>query len=73
MFPIKYLLEDEYNSSARAHRIRAQTFIIVAQKDQVIPLENSMSLVQSLNLNKSSFNIIKKAGHNDISEFEEFL
>ncbi|WDI31517.1 alpha/beta hydrolase [Hyphococcus flavus] len=44
--PVSLLLHDKYNSAARAHKIDAETLIVMAENDGVIPLHFTEALIR---------------------------
>jgi len=72
MFPISFLLKDKFNSAGRVNEITAPTLIVLAEHDNVIPLKNSMRLINTFPVSQISVKTIKNTGHNSISEREKF-
>ncbi len=67
IYPISLLLHDKYDSKSRVKDIKAETFIILAQKDSVIPKESTQKLISAFNPKQLQVCIIKNRGHVDIS------
>jgi pimeloyl-ACP methyl ester carboxylesterase len=70
--PIKYLITERFDSISRAPLILAKTLVIIAENDEVIPYQNSVKLIHAIDVTKLSSKVIAKAGHNDVSEFDDF-
>lgn len=68
IYPIRLLIKDRYDSASRANKIDADTLIVVASNDQVVPVANTQNLIESFNPEKLKVVIIQNRGHNDISE-----
>ena len=79
VFPVSWLLQDRYDSKSRVASIHARTMVIIAEHDQVIPHNNSRSLIDSFA--PSQLQVLSiDAGHNDLdydssyfSGIEQFL
>ena len=72
MFPISFLLKDKFDSAGRVNEISAATLIVLAEHDKVIPLKNSMRLIDTFPASQISVITIRSSGHNSISEREKF-
>lgn len=72
IFPITLLLKDKFNSVARVDKIKAETLIVIAEHDEVIPLKNSMRLFNAFPASLITMETIKNTGHNSISRSKEF-
>jgi len=67
LYPVSLLLKDRYDSLSRIKNITAKTFIVMAQNDQVIPLERTQKLIDAFSKEQLEIEIIKNRGHMDIS------
>ena len=67
IYPISLLLDDKYDSLSRVKNIKAETFIVLAQNDNVIPKESAQQLIDAFNPKQLKVTIIKDRGHIDIS------
>lgn len=71
LYPVKFLLHDQYDSSIRAKDISAKTFIVIAQNDKVIPRERTEKLIEAFHKRgieeALQIDVIKNRGHGDIS------
>ncbi|MEA1953872.1 MAG: alpha/beta hydrolase [Campylobacterota bacterium] len=67
IYPIPLLLEDKYDSAGRVNKIKAETFIVIAQNDRVIPMESTQKLINAFDPKQLKVTVIKNRGHIDIS------
>jgi len=72
LYPVHFLLHDKYDSSSRAGQIRADTFIVIAEHDEIISFERVEKLIEAFNPEQLSVEMIKGRGHNDISSDERY-
>ncbi|MBA1419674.1 MAG: alpha/beta hydrolase [Epsilonproteobacteria bacterium] len=72
IYPVSFLLNDKYDSLARVKDIKAQTLIVIAEKDKVIPLENTQRLIDAFDKKRLEVIIIKNRGHIDISSDKRY-
>jgi len=72
IYPVSFLLNDKYDSLARVKDIKAQTLIVIAEKDKVIPLENTQRLIDAFDKKCLEVIIIKNRGHIDISSDKRY-
>lgn len=73
IFPVSLLLKDRYDSVSRAGRIRAPTLILIAERDEFIPLRSSEALAAAIDPQLVSVRVIEGATHNTISNFPEYV
>jgi pimeloyl-ACP methyl ester carboxylesterase len=71
--PIKWLLRDKYESWQFAPRIGVPTTIIAAERDRVIPMDSTLRLLSHFRPGIATISVIRNAGHNDISEYPEYV
>lgn len=67
VYPVSFLLQDQYDSRSRIKKIKAKTFIVIAQNDRVITSERTQQLIDAFDPAQLKVMIIKNRGHNDIS------
>ena len=67
VFPIGLLLQDKYDSLSRVKNIKAETLVLLAEHDVVIPFENSQKLIAQFPVSQIQVETIKGTGHNSIS------
>lgn len=67
MYPASLMLHDHYDLVSQAKKVKAQTFIVIAQDDKVIPLKRTEKLIEAFKPNLLKITTIQNRGHNDIS------
>ncbi|HID82394.1 MAG TPA: alpha/beta hydrolase [Chromatiales bacterium] len=72
MYPMSLLLKDQYDSYLNVEKINADTLVVIAGNDGIIPRESSDNLVAMFNQDQLSVVVIKDATHNSISNHEAF-
>ena len=72
IFPVFLLLKDKYDSLSRVKHIHAQTIVLVAENDEIIPKKHSLRLINEFPPEQVTAKTIKNSGHNDISQKEEY-
>jgi fermentation-respiration switch protein FrsA (DUF1100 family) len=73
LFPVKLLLKDHYDSVSRAKAVTSKVLVIAAENDAVIPMFNTQKLVDSFRDDQVELKVIKKTGHNDVSNSAEYF
>jgi esterase/lipase len=73
LYPAFIILKDKYRSIDRVDKIKAETTVLIAENDQIIPYKNSMNLVNAFPEQQITTKIISNRGHNDISSSTEFI
>jgi pimeloyl-ACP methyl ester carboxylesterase len=66
-FPVSLLLQDKFESAARAGAISAPTLVMLAHHDEVIPRANSEALIAALSQAPVKVEVISNSDHNSIS------
>jgi len=72
VYPVNILLHDKYDSASRANQIKSEIFIVIAQKDKVIPRERTQKLIEAFEAKQLKIDTIQNRGHNDISSDERY-
>ena len=72
LFPVRYLLQDRFDSASLAERIDIPVLVASAELDRVIPLEHTLALRERLSRAQLSYVHVAGAAHNDIPEFEDY-
>lgn len=72
MFPIGLLLKDHYDSASRVSQIDAETLVVLAENDRVIPLESSKRLIEKFPEKQVKVVTIKNTGHNDVADTNRY-
>jgi pimeloyl-ACP methyl ester carboxylesterase len=67
MFPVKWLLQDRYESWRYAPAIKVPTTLVVAEQDEIIPRSSSEDLYARFAPGVASLQIIPAVGHNTLS------
>jgi uncharacterized protein len=65
IFPIKWLIKDQFNSLAKASLVQSPTFILYGKNDDIIPPHFSIELFEALPGPKE-IHPISNIGHNDL-------
>ncbi len=73
LFPVKWLIKDPFDCQARAGSLSNPVLLLVAENDRVVPFKNSQNLVQALTHARVEQHIIRRATHNDITDYTESL
>lgn len=73
LLPIRWLMRDRYESWRYAERLHVPTTLVIAGDDRVIPNASSERLARSFPLGVATVVRIPEAGHNDISDFPQYL
>ncbi len=71
-YPVALLLKDKYESIRYAAQITAPTLLLIAARDEVIPVKHSLTLFDHFPPGTAEKSIFPDAGHNDISSFPEY-
>ncbi|MEO6173158.1 MAG: alpha/beta hydrolase [Arenimonas sp.] len=67
IFPVSLLIKDRFESAERADKIKANTLIMIAGNDEVIPRANTENLIRHFK-QKPNVVVFKALGHNSISD-----
>ena len=70
--PVRWLLQDTYESRRFAPAVSIPTTVIAAGHDEVIPMASTRRLLAAFQPGIASFVVIRGAGHNDIAEHDEY-
>ncbi|WP_271411476.1 alpha/beta hydrolase [Pseudomonas sp. Q1-7] len=73
IYPVRWMLEDPYESWRYAPAITAPTLVIVAERDEVIPRWSSEKLFARFRSGVARWEVIAGTGHNDIGTRPEYL
>jgi pimeloyl-ACP methyl ester carboxylesterase len=68
LFPVRWLLQDKYESWRYAPRVRAPTLILAAGRDEIIPASSTQQLLSRFANGIASIKVVDGADHNSISE-----
>jgi pimeloyl-ACP methyl ester carboxylesterase len=72
-FPVRWLLEDKFESWRYAARITAPTLIVAAEHDEVIPRASTEALFHHFPPGVAKMEILRGVGHNSISNSPEYM
>ncbi len=72
IFPISFILEDKFDSVARVNTIKANTLVILAENDQIIPLKNSQKLINLFPASQIIVETINNTNHITLSDTIKF-
>jgi pimeloyl-ACP methyl ester carboxylesterase len=72
-FPVRWLLQDKYESWRYAPRVRAPTLVLAAEHDEVIPAWSTARLLSRFGRGVAIQKVIRGAGHNSISDGAAYL
>ena len=67
-FPVGLILKDHFDSASRVSEVNAETLVVLAENDQVIPLESSERLIAKFSDDLVQTVTIKGANHNDVTD-----
>ncbi|MCG8428081.1 MAG: alpha/beta hydrolase [Chromatiales bacterium] len=71
-YPMSLLLWDKYDSVGRVGKISAETLVLLAEYDQIIPAKYSNRLISAFPKSQIKVKTIKGVGHNSISNRESY-
>ena len=71
--PVGLLMRDRYDSAARAARVTAPVFVVIAGDDQIIPRARSEALVNAFRVGQVRLTTIPEVGHNTLDGAPEYL
>ena len=72
LYPARLFLREQYASAERASRIAAETLILVAGDDSIVPAASSRRLAESFAPGIARVVTIPGAGHNSLSDKREY-
>ncbi len=72
IFPVSAMLKDRYDSLSHASSISIPTLMLIAERDEFIPMKSSRNLAAALNPSMTTVNVIGNAGHNTIQNFDQY-
>ncbi len=65
-YPIKYILEDQFNSIDRVKDISSPTLVLLASKDKTIDIKYSKNLIKEFNSSVLKVKTISNSNHKNI-------
>jgi pimeloyl-ACP methyl ester carboxylesterase len=72
IFPVSAILKDRYDSLSHASSISIPTLILIAERDEFIPMKSSRNLAAALDSSITKVNVIENATHNTIQNFAQY-
>jgi len=72
-FPVRWLLQDKYESWRYAPRVTAPTLLLAAEHDEIIPARSTQQLLSRFPRGVATMTMIGGAGHNAISAMPAYL
>ncbi|MGE8186327.1 alpha/beta hydrolase [Pseudomonas sp. NPDC086278] len=72
-FPVKWLLQDRFESWRYAPHISVPTLLIAAQHDDVIPPASTLQLYRHFAHGVATLKVIPDVGHNSVSDSPDYL
>ncbi|MBD3789362.1 MAG: alpha/beta hydrolase [Campylobacterales bacterium] len=73
LYPMRLLLKETYDSVDRIHHIKAQTFILAAGEDKVVPMHYTQKLFDAFPKSQVSMMILENVGHTTISSHPRYF
>lgn len=64
--PVSLLLRERYDSESRAHRIRAPVLVLVAEYDEIVPMQSSKELAAAIDPELLTWEVVEDTWHNTI-------
>jgi pimeloyl-ACP methyl ester carboxylesterase len=71
--PVRWLLQDKFESWRYASRVQAPTTLVVAEHDEVIPAESARRLHAYFPKGVARYELVRDVGHNTISDSPNYL
>jgi len=72
-FPVRWLLQDKFESWRYAPQVTAPTLLLAAEHDEVIPRASTEALLSRFGAGVASLKIVAGAGHNTISDDASYM
>ena len=72
-FPVHWLLQDKFESWKYAGLINIPTLILQAERDEIIPAESTINLLNHFHSGVAKLKVVPGAGHNSISDRPDYI
>jgi uncharacterized protein len=72
VYPISIMLKDKFNSLSRVDSVSAETLVIIAENDQIIPRENSERLAAAFRPGQATVKTLVGADHNALASHPDY-
>jgi hypothetical protein len=69
---VSAILKDRYDSLSHASSISIPTLILIAERDEFIPMKSSRNLAAALESSIITVNVVENATHNTIQNFAQY-
>lgn len=73
LFPVSFLLKDQFHSDTRAPQITAPTLIMIAKLDSIVPAHHALTLADAFPEQQKTVHIFNTAEHNNISATADYF
>jgi pimeloyl-ACP methyl ester carboxylesterase len=73
VFPVRWLLQDTYDSGKYAPGVKAPTLLVAAEHDEIIPASSTALLLSRFAPGLASMKVVAAAGHNSISDSAAYV
>lgn len=71
--PVGWLMRDRYESAGRAPAVRAETLVLIAGDDEIIPRARSEALVAAFPASRVRSEVLAGASHNSLDQFPQYI
>jgi pimeloyl-ACP methyl ester carboxylesterase len=71
--PVGLLMRDRYESASRVPAVRAQTLVVIAGSDEIIPRARSQALVAAFPAMQVRTEVLEGATHNGLDQIPQYL
>jgi len=72
-FPVRWLLQDKFESWKYAELINIPTLVIQAERDEIIPAERTVALLSHFRRGVVKLKVVPGVGHNSISDSPDYV
>ncbi len=72
IFPVSAILKDRYDSLSHASSMSIPTLILIAERDEFIPMKSSRNLAAAMDSSITTVKVIENATHNTIQNFGQY-
>ena len=73
IYPISWMLKDKFDSYSRADKITANTLVIIAELDEIIPFKHAQRLVKQLPTEITTVKVMQSASHNLVNVDDQYM
>ena len=73
IFPVSVMLKDRYDSLSHASSISIPTLLLIAGRDEFIPMKSSLNLAAALDPSLTTVTVIDDARHNTIQNYDQYV